>query len=41
MGSAIALGYQEEPAALTVPQMHEQEVAPRQRKPLSELVLSD
>jgi len=40
-GAVVALGYQGEPSALTVPQMLEQEVAPRQRKPLSELVFSD
>jgi nitroreductase len=40
-GAAIALGYQGEPAALTVPQMLEQEVAPRQRKPLSEIVFCE
>ena len=39
-GAAIALGYQGEPSALTVPQMLDQEVAPRQRKPLSEIVFS-
>ena len=40
-GAAMALGYLGEPSALTVPQMLEQEVAPRQRKPLSEIVFSD
>ena len=40
-GAAIALGYQGEPSVLTVPQMLEQEVTPRQRKPLSEIVFSD
>ena len=39
-GSVIALGYQGEPDALPVPAMKDQEVAPRQRKPLSEIVLS-
>lgn len=40
-GAAMALGYLGEPSALTVPQMLEQEVAPRSRKPLSEIVFSD
>jgi nitroreductase len=40
-GAAIALGYQGEPSALTAPQMLEQEVAPRNRKPLSEIVFSE
>jgi nitroreductase len=40
-GAAMALGYQGEPSALTVPQMLEQETSPRQRKPLSEMVFSD
>ena len=40
-GAAMALGYLGEPSALTAPQMLEQEVAPRQRKPLSEIVFSD
>jgi hypothetical protein len=39
-GAVIALGYQGEPAALTNPQMLAQETSPRQRKPLSEIVLS-
>jgi nitroreductase len=39
-GAVIALGYQGEPAALTNDQMLTQEVAPRQRKPLNELVFS-
>jgi nitroreductase len=40
VGSIIALGYQAEPAALHNEQMEAQEVAPRTRKPLSEIVLS-
>lgn len=40
LGAVIALGYQGEPAALSHPQMREQEVAPRQRKPLGEFVFS-
>jgi nitroreductase len=39
-GAVIALGYQGEPAALPSEQMQAQETAPRQRKPLSEIVLS-
>lgn len=39
-GSAIALGYLGEPAALPNDQMRQQETAPRQRKPLSEIVLA-
>ena len=39
-GAVIALGYQGAPDALPIPQMKDQEVAPRQRKPLSELVFS-
>ena len=40
LGAVIALGYQGEPTALTNPQMLAQETAPRQRKALSEIVLS-
>ena len=40
LGSVIALGYQGEPAALGNEQLIEREVAPRARKPLSELVFS-
>ncbi len=40
LGSVIALGYQGEPAALTHDQLLAQEIAPRQRKPLSEFVFS-
>jgi nitroreductase len=39
-GSAMALGYQGEPAALQNEQMLAQEIAPRQRKPLSEFVFT-
>ncbi len=39
-GSVIALGYQGEPAALSDEQMRAQEVAPRERKPLKEFMLS-
>jgi nitroreductase len=40
IGAVIALGYQGEPAALANPQLIEREVAPRERKPLSEFVFS-
>lgn len=40
LGAVIALGYQGEPAALAHEQMIAMEIAPRERKPLSELVLS-
>lgn len=40
LGSVIALGYQGEPAALGHEQMIAMETAPRERKPLNELVLS-
>ena len=40
LGSVIALGYQGEPAALGQEQMISMEVAPRERKELSEFVLS-
>jgi nitroreductase len=40
IGAAIALGYQGEPEALTNENMRQQEISPRQRKPLSEIVLA-
>ncbi len=40
-GAAMALGYQGEPAALPNEQYKSQEVARRQRKPLSDFVLED
>ena len=40
IGAVIALGYQGEPDALPNPQFVNQEVAPRQRKPLSQFVFS-
>lgn len=40
LGSIMALGYQDEPSTLPHEQMVSQEVAPRTRKPLSEIVLS-
>jgi nitroreductase len=41
IGAVIALGYQGEPAALENEQMVKQEVAPRSRKALGEIVFSD
>ncbi|MGD0733310.1 MAG: nitroreductase family protein, partial [Terracidiphilus sp.] len=40
IGAVIALGYQGEPAALANERMLAQEVAPRNRKPLQEIVFS-
>jgi nitroreductase len=40
LGSVIALGYQGEPAALPNPKLIEREIAPRERKPLSEIAFS-
>jgi hypothetical protein len=40
LGAVIALGYQGEPASLGHEQLITLESAPRERKPLSELVLS-
>lgn len=40
IGAVIALGYQGEPADLPNPRFVDQEVAPRQRKPLSAFVFS-
>lgn len=40
LGTVIALGYQGDPAALTNEQLIARESAPRERKPLSELVFS-
>jgi nitroreductase len=40
VGAVIALGYQGEPAALPEGPMLAQETAPRERKPLSDIVLS-
>ncbi|HMD76994.1 MAG TPA: nitroreductase family protein [Terracidiphilus sp.] len=40
LGSVIALGYQGEPSALSNERMLAQELAPRQRKPLKDLVFS-
>ncbi|MGA2850599.1 MAG: nitroreductase family protein [Terracidiphilus sp.] len=40
IGAVIALGYQGEPAALSNPQLVDREVAPRERKSLSQFVFS-
>ncbi len=40
LGSVMALGYQGEPSSLTNEQMLKQEISPRTRKSLSEIVLS-
>jgi nitroreductase len=40
LGAVIALGYQGEPAALINKQLLAQEIAPRERKPLNDFVLS-
>jgi nitroreductase len=40
IGSVIALGYQGEPAILPNPKLIEREIAPRERKPLSEIAFS-
>lgn len=40
LGSVMALGYQDEPASLPTEDLVSREVAPRQRKPLSEVVYS-
>jgi nitroreductase len=40
LGSVIALGYQGEPAALPNDQLIAREIAPRERKPLGEMVFS-
>jgi nitroreductase len=39
VGAVIALGYQDEPSAITVEQLREREVAPRERRPLNEIAL--
>lgn len=41
VGAAIALGYQGEPSALPNEKFIQQEIAPRTRKPLSEIVLAE
>jgi nitroreductase len=40
LGAVIALGYQAEPATITNEQMLQREIAPRERKPLSEIALT-
>jgi nitroreductase len=40
LGTVIALGYQDEPSALANEQLIARETAPRERKPLNELVFS-
>jgi nitroreductase len=40
VGAIIAIGYQSEPSSLENEQLRERELAPRQRKPLSEIALS-
>ncbi len=40
LGAVIAIGYQDEPSALTNEQILQREVAPRERKPLSEIALA-
>jgi nitroreductase len=40
LGSVMALGYQDEPDALGSEELIKRELAPRERKPLSEMVLS-
>ena len=40
IGAVIAIGYQDEPDALAHEKMREREIAPRQRKPLSEIALT-
>ena len=40
LGAVIAIGYQDEPSALADEQLLEREIAPRERKPLSEVALA-
>jgi len=40
LGAVIAIGYQDEPSALTSEMLQQREVAPRDRKPLSEIMLA-
>lgn len=39
LGAVVAIGYQDEPSALSDDQLLERELAPRERKPLSEIAL--
>ena len=41
MGAAIALGYQGDPATLPNEKLIQQEIAPRTRKPLDEIVFEE
>ncbi|WP_263358400.1 nitroreductase family protein [Acidicapsa ligni] len=40
LGAVIAVGYQDEPSALSNEQMQQREIAPRERKPLSHIALT-
>jgi nitroreductase len=40
LGSVIAIGYQDDPSNLTNEQMLQREIAPRERKPLSDIALT-
>jgi nitroreductase len=40
IGAVIAVGYQDEPSALTNEQILQREIAPRERKPLSEIAIT-
>lgn len=40
IGAVIAIGHQAEPATLPNEMLHEREIAPRERKPLSEIALA-
>jgi nitroreductase len=40
LGAVIAVGYQDEPVTIANPQVLERELAPRDRKPLSEIALT-
>jgi hypothetical protein len=41
LGAVIAIGYQDAPSAIANEQMLQREVAPRERKPLSEIALAE
>jgi nitroreductase len=40
LGAVIAIGYQDDPSAIANEQMLQREIAPRERKPLSEIALA-
>ena len=40
LGAVIAIGYQDDPSAIANEQMLQREIAPRERKPLSEIALT-